>query len=231
MHEMTVDHVHEEIQLLAVDLSSMLFETTAPMPSWRDYYLAHDQTPHYEYLKLLLQVLTWLRGGDRWVLKSPQHSEQLPALLSVFPDATFVVTHRDPVSVTASVCTMITYSARMNVEHPDPHTCGRYWADRVETLLTTCARDRDLLPDRQAIDVRFHEFMADDFAMVERIYAVADQPMTPQARAGMDAFLATHPRGRFGTVVYALSDFGVDAGERRRALQGYAARFGTRDES
>ncbi|HMF05197.1 MAG TPA: sulfotransferase, partial [Acidimicrobiia bacterium] len=47
MHEMTVDHVHEEIQLLAIDFSTMLFETTAAMPSWRDYYLAHDQTPHY----------------------------------------------------------------------------------------------------------------------------------------------------------------------------------------
>jgi hypothetical protein len=230
MHEMTVDHVHEEIQLLAIDLSSMLFETSAPMPTWRDYYRAHDQTPHYRYLKLLLQVLTWLRGGDRWVLKSPQHSEQLPALLSVFPGATFVVTHRDPVSVTASVCTMIAYSARMNVEHPDPLAFGRYWSARVEDLLTACARDRDRLPDAQAIDVRFHEFMADDFAMVERIYDVAGQPMTPAARAGMDAFLAAHPRGRFGTVVYDLADFGVDATERRRALEPYARRFGTAPE-
>ena len=103
MHEMTVEHVHEEIQLLAIDFSSMLFETTAPMPSWRDYYLAHDQTPHYAYLKRVLQVLTWLRGGDRWVLKSPQHIEQFGPLLATFPDATFVVTHRDPIAVTASV--------------------------------------------------------------------------------------------------------------------------------
>jgi hypothetical protein len=231
MHEMTVDHVHEEIQLLAVDLSSMLFETTAPMPTWRDYYLAHDQTPHYAYLKTVLQVLTWLRGGDRWVLKSPQHSEQLPALLSAFPDATFVVTHRDPVSVTASVCTMIAYSARMNVDRPDPEELGRYWSARVEDLLTACARDRDLLPQAQAVDVRFHEFMADDFTMVERIYAVAGQPMTAAARAGMRAFLDAHPRGRHGTVVYDLADFGLDPAERRRALSAYADRFGTADES
>ena len=37
---MTVDHVHEEIQLLAIDFSSMLFETMAVMPTWRDYYQA-----------------------------------------------------------------------------------------------------------------------------------------------------------------------------------------------
>ena len=120
MHEMTVDQVHEEIQLLAIDFSSMLFETMALMPTWRDYYLGHDQTPHYEYLKHVLQVLTWLRGGERWVLKSPQHCEQIRPLLNVFPDATFVVTHRDPVSVTASVVTMLTYAARHERRPPGP---------------------------------------------------------------------------------------------------------------
>src|SRR5205085_11983839 len=38
MHEMTPEHVHEEINLLALDFSSMYFETMAPMPTWRDYY-------------------------------------------------------------------------------------------------------------------------------------------------------------------------------------------------
>jgi hypothetical protein len=72
MHEMTLHHAHEEIQLLAIDFSSVLFETTAPMNTWRDYYTSHDQTPVYAYLKRVLQVLQWLRGGERWVLKSPQ---------------------------------------------------------------------------------------------------------------------------------------------------------------
>jgi hypothetical protein len=73
MHEMTVEHTHEEIQLLAIDFSTMLFETTAPMPSWRDAYLARDQRPTYAYLRKVLQVLQWRRGGTRWVLKTPQH--------------------------------------------------------------------------------------------------------------------------------------------------------------
>jgi hypothetical protein len=62
MHEMTVDHVHEEIQLLAIDFSTMLFETTSAMPTWRDYYLAHDQTPHYEYMRTVLKVLAQATG-------------------------------------------------------------------------------------------------------------------------------------------------------------------------
>lgn len=226
MHEMTVEHVHEEIQLLAIGFSSMLFETTAPMPSWRDYYLAHDQTPHYAYLKRVLQALTWLRGGARWVLKSPQHIEQFGPLLATFPDATFVVTHRDPIAVTASVTTMLAYTARMSRAKPDPVEVAGYWADRLERMLRACVRDRDLLPEVQTIDVPFDEFMADDVAMVERIYALAGQQMTSESRAAMEAFMAGHPRGRFGSITYDLAELGIDRDERRKALGFYVDRFG-----
>lgn len=226
MHEMTVDHVHEEIQLLAIDFSTMLFETMAPLPTWRDAYLARDQTPSYEYLKRVLQVLTHLRGGFRWVLKSPQHIEQFGPLAAVFPDATFVVTHRDPVAVTISMATMLAYSARMSFDRPDPARIGAYWSDRGERMLHACVRDRDLLPRDQTIDVRFDEFMADDVAMVEHIYAVAGQPFTADARAAMEAFMASHPRGRHGTVVYEPHVLGIDPDERRTALRFYADRFG-----
>jgi hypothetical protein len=230
MHEMTTDHVHEEISLLAIDFSTMFFDTMAPMPSWRDYYLAHDQTPHYEYLRKVLQALQWLRGGERWVLKSPQHIEQFPALRTVFPDATFVVTHRDPVAVTTSVATMLTYIARLAIDPVVPEQVGGYWSDRIERMLRACVDDRDALPDDQTIDVRFDEFMADDVAMVQRIYEVADQPFTGDVKAAMDEFMADHPRGKYGGVVYNLADFGLDADERRRALRFYSDRFGVVDE-
>ena len=231
MHDMTTDHVHEEIQLLGIGFSSMLFETMALLPSYRDWYKATDQTPAYEYLKTVLKVLQWTRGGTRWILKSPQHMEQFGPLIRVFPDATVAVTHRDPVSVTASLVTMMGYLARLATTPVDPVAIGRYWADRVEDLLNACVRDRHLLPTDQSIDVRFSEFMADDVGMVERIYRLAGRPMTAEARRGMDAFMHAHPRGRHGRVHYDLSTFGLDEAERRKALHAYAERFGLADET
>jgi len=231
MHEMTVDHVHEEVHLLAIDISGMLFETLALMPTWRNYYCSTDQTPSYEYLRTVLKVLQWLRGGTRWVLKSPQHLEQFGVLIRVFPDATFVVTHRDPVSVTASVATMLAYLARLQVATVDPHAIGRYWADRTERMLRACVRDRDLLPADRSIDVRFHEFMADNLAMVERIYAVAGQPLTAAAHQAMQGFLQAHPPGRHGSVIYDLAQVGLSRAERRTALRFYADRFGVKEEA
>ena len=81
-------------------------------------------------MKKVLQCCQFQRGGDRWVLKSPQHLEQFPVLVDVFPDATFVVTHRDPVSVTASLVTMV--GVRLTHEpRPTPTRAriGAYWAD------------------------------------------------------------------------------------------------------
>ncbi len=231
MHEMTVDHVHEEIQLLAIDFSTMLFETVAPLPTWRDYYLTHDQRSSYAYLKRVLQVLQWQRGGTRWVLKSPQHIEQFPALHETFPDATFVVTHRDPVSVTVSLSTMVAYSARMTQERVDVAGVGRYWSDRIERMLCSCVRDRSLLPANQSIDVHFDEFMADDVGMVRRIYDLAGQPMTPEAKHAMESFVRGHPRGRHGAVRYDSAQLGIDRADRRRALAFYMTRFGVTEES
>jgi hypothetical protein len=231
MHDMTVDHVHEEIQLLAMDVSTMLFETLAFVPSWRDHYLATDQTPSYAYLRTVLQALQWLRGGTHWVLKSPQHIEQFGPLLAVFPDATVVVTHRDPVAVTTSVVTMLAYTARLQAARVDPPAIGSYWADRLEQMLRSCVRDRDLLPEGQAVDVPFLDFMADDVAMVERIYGVAGQPFTPEVRAAMRAFMEEHPRGRHGGIRYDLGTFGLDAGELRDRFAFYTARFGVASET
>ena len=151
MHEMTTDHVHEEIQLLANDFSTMLFETLGHVPTWRDYYLSHDQSTHYEYLATQLKALQFLRGGRRWLLKSPQHLEQLPVLNAVFPGVIVVCTHRDPVPVVLSMLAMLTYSARMH-RYPVPvQEIAATWIDRLELMLNALVRDRDVAAAR-AVD-------------------------------------------------------------------------------
>lgn len=225
MHEMTVDHAHEEIQLLANDISGMLFETTYYIPSFAAHYKAADQHGSYAYFKRSLQALQWLRGGNRWVLKSPQHLEQFPTLYDTFPDATFVVTHRDPAEVTRSMATMVAYGSRMACENPDPHTIGRYWLGRAEDLLNGCLRDRDALPAEQSIDVRFTDFMSDEQGTLRAVYELAGQPYDDGVQAAMSAFIAEHPRGRHGEVTYDLSDLGLGPDDVERRLSGYRRRF------
>jgi len=231
MHDMWPDHAHEEIHLLAIAGSTMFFETLAPSSSWREYYRGTDQTPWYAYMRKVLQVIQSRRPGKgRWILKSPQHLEQFAPLKQIFPDATFVITHRDPVAITASFATMAAYSARLSQRVVEPARVGGYWAQRIEDMLRACVEDRDLLPDRCSLDVRFHEFMADDHATVAAIYALAEQSLTGATRAAMGAFMEAHPRGKHGRIRYDLADFGIDREERRRALGFYVDRFGVEME-
>ena len=225
MHEMTTDHVHEEIQLLANDFSSMLMETIGHVPPWRDHYLAHDQTPHYGHLRTQLQALQFLRGGRRWLLKSPQHLEQLPVLDAVFPDLTVVVTHRDPVPVMLSMVMMLCYTARMHRSPVDVPQITDYWLERLDTLLTALVRDRDVIPAERSIDIRFDDFMAGDLAVAEQVYDVAGEPVTAEARAAMAAYVAEHQRGRLGRVATSCQMFGLDEAEVRTRFAPYVDRF------
>jgi hypothetical protein len=226
MHPMEPDHIHEELELMGPDFASYNFEWISIIPKWRDHYYATDQTPHYEYMKTALKVLQWIRGPKRWVLKCPQHLEQLPVLRKVFPDATVAITHRDPVAVIQSAVTMIVYGQRLYRKKVEARVIVDYWIERVEHLLRACVRDRAVWPAAQSIDVPFREFMADDLAMVEKIYAKAGLPMTDTARAEVAAFLEAHPRGKEGQVVYHLErDFGVTPAELRKRFQFYFDAF------
>src|SRR3546814_1408871 len=101
----------------------------------------------YAYLKKAMQVLTFLRGPNRWVIICPQNMEQLPVLYKTFPDATFVITHRDPVGSIRSAITMGLYAARILRKRIDPEEQSGYWIDRYRRLLERCVRDRDVLPE------------------------------------------------------------------------------------
>ncbi len=231
MHDMSPEHIHEEIELMGLDFSMMLFENYAILPGWRDYFTSHDQTPHYRFLKRCLKALQWLRGPERWILKSPQHLEQLPQLLSVFPDASFVLTHRDPVSVTASLLTMLSYSARLSRNPVRPGAIAEYWVDRVERMLKACVDGVDCLPEERTSQILFHEFMADDVATVGRIYERAGHPMTPQIETSMRAYMQHNPRGKYGQIEYDLKhDFGLESAQLYKRYRFYTERFGVRLE-
>jgi hypothetical protein len=225
MHEMTTEHVHEEIQLLANDFSTMLMETLAHVPRWRDYYLAHDQTSTYEYLATQLKALQFLRGGRRWLLKSPQHLEQLPVLERVFPGVAVVCTHRDPVPVALSMVAMITYSARMHRSVVPVEEIAAEWIDRLELMLAALARDREVIDPKRSIDVRFDDFMADELAVAEQIYGLVGEPVTDDARTAMAGYLSGHQRGRLGRVVTSCEMFGLNEDELRARFAPYVSRF------
>ena len=215
------------------DFSSYTFEWTGYVPRYRDHYLKTDQTPHYAYMKRVLQILQHRdeRPTKPWVLKSPQHLEQLPALLRTFPDATVVFTHRDPVAVIQSTVTMLGYGQRISRDVLDMPGLLAYWTDRIERLLRKGVADRSRVPLERSHDSLFHVFMADAEAKLDEIYRIYGMPRTERSREEQAAFLEAHPRGKGGRVRYDLEgQFGTKPEVVRERFGFYFDRFPVRAE-
>ena len=231
MHDQFPEAIEEEVELLDLDLAGYVLEWHARVPGWRDFYLGLDQYRHYGFLKSVLQALTFLRGPRTWVLKSPQHAEQLGPLMATFPDATVAFTHRDPVAVIRSAATMMAYSDRIRRTSIDPQWLIDYWSDRIHRLLTACVRDRELVPAARSVDIGFHQLNGNEMPVLERLYATAGVDIPDKVAARFRNYIDSNRRGAKGSVPYDLErHFGVTAEELRTPFAFYFDRFDVRPE-
>ncbi len=225
IHEVDLDAPEEEILVLASAFSSFFYEWSLGVPQFARWYTGTDHTAGYRYLRRTLQAMQWGRPAPgRWVLKSPQHLEQIRPLLTVFPDATFVHTHRDPVSTVASTASFIAYRARAHVTRPDLGQIGALAADLTERLLRSAVRDR-VGHDERFVDVYFRRLCQDPIGALRPAYAAAGLTLQPAAEQRMRDWLADNPQGKHGRHSYDLQTFGLDAARLRERFGFYYQRY------
>ncbi|GAT03919.1 uncharacterized protein RMCFA_4031 [Mycolicibacterium fortuitum subsp. acetamidolyticum] len=232
MHDRFPQAIEEEVEILDLDFASYVLEWHCRVPQWRDFYLGLDQDQHYGYLRTVLKALTFLRGPRQWVLKSPQHCEQLGPLTRTFPDATVAFTHRDPVAVIQSAVTMLAYGDRIRRTEIDPEGLVDYWIDRIERLLRACVRDRDLIGPDRSVDIGFHQLNGNEIPILETLYGYNGTALTEDTRAAFARYLHDNPRGKHGQIRYDLRrHFGRTPGQVRSRFGFYFDRFDVREEA
>ena len=123
IHPVMAHAPEEDVLLLDMSFVSPTADATLRVPTYSAWLRDVDQRPAYRYFRRLIQLLLWQRQG-RWLGKTPHHLENLDALLEVFPDARIIHTHRDPVRVVASFCSMISHGRGLFSDHIDPREVG-----------------------------------------------------------------------------------------------------------
>ena len=210
----------------------MLYPTTYDVPSYQRWLDAADLRCVYAAHRRWLQYLQWRCPAGRWVLKSPGHLWALDALLAVYPDARIVQTHRDPLKVIASLASLVALLRGMASDRIDPDAIGAEWTQVLAQGLEKTMRVRatGMLHADQVFDMQFADFIADEIAMVRRIYTHFDMEFTAEAESRMRRFLARNPKDKHGAHRYTLAQSGLDpAGERRR-YAAYQERFAIKSE-
>ena len=177
------------------------------MPDYHDWLRERDALPDYEYLKQALQVLQHGREPKRWVLKSPMHLDHLAELLKVFPDATVVWTHRDPVTVLGSLCSMVEATQLMHVRRPDLHGIGKMWLEIQSNAVERGRAARVAAPRESFIDVPYTWLNAEPHDKVPRLYELIGAEWTQEDAEALDGVLARPGIGRQHE--YELSRYGL----------------------
>ncbi len=210
---------------MAPSFCAQVYDSQVHIPSYRKWFLDADYMPAFRYHKRLLQLLQSEAPG-RWTLKNPWHPLFLNELTAVYPDAQLVMTHRDPVEVVASACSLLKAVRPMFSDHVDLH-------DIADTLLQTfdamIARTNAFLAkngEDAIYHVHYPALIADPLGEMRKLYARFDEPFSAQAETAMQALLDHNPKGKHGKHDYALEDYGLTADGIRHHFRDYCERFG-----
>ena len=215
----------ECLLLMALDFRSQIFEAMALIPSYSAWLLQCDMVPAYRYHERVLKLLQWRCPPNRWWLKTPSHMHSIAALDEVYPDARFVMTHRDVGAVLPSVCALYDSLSHILTERPAPVAIGaqnlEVWRVSLERLITF----RDQGNDARFCDVPFAAVQRDPMTEVDRLYAELGDDLTDATRRRMADWWAESSKARPGPHRYRAEDYGLDLAAVREQFAFYYDRF------
>ncbi|THV30088.1 sulfotransferase family protein [Glycomyces paridis] len=211
IHPSAVDIPEESMMVLPHGVYHLFLRGL--MPEYREWLAARDTTPDYEYLKLALQILQHGREPKRWVLKYPGHLSDIETIRKVFPDATFVWTHRDPVTVIGSLCSLMETSWSTYQQRPDLHDIGRLAVELTSEAVRKGRESRVALPAGTIVDVPYALLNSDPHHEVPKIYEAIGATWTEKDAGNLDAVVTgpvTDRKHEYGVARYGLDLSGVE---------------------
>ena len=225
VHAVGAEVPQECVSLMTPTFMSDQFDAMYYVPSYRAWFFRQDLRPAYEYHRRFLQHLQFRQSGRRWILKAPTHMFAMPALLSVYPDALFVQTHRTPVDSMASVSSLVTILRSAFSDAVDPITVGReaihYWAETMDKFLP----ERDRLADNRICDIKYDEIRREPIGAVRQIYDYFGWSLSRETEQRMHALVASQAERQSANHRYDLSQFGSSAEEVLNKFAQYCERF------
>jgi hypothetical protein len=156
------------------------------------------------------------------------HLLYLDAFDDVFPDARFVMTHRDPTEVLVSVSDLFTEFRKMMSDEIDLREIG---AEQVETW--SLAMDRALAfrarpgNDERFYDMDFRAMQRDPIGEVRRLYDWLGEPVTPEFESGMRTWWTEHSENREKNEHPDPAEFGLDLDRVRPRFAEYVQKMQT----
>jgi hypothetical protein len=212
-------------ELMALDFRAHYFPAFAHLPSYTEWLIDADLTSTYRYERRVLKLLQWGEPTRRpWRLKCPSHLLWLDHLAAVFPDARFVMTHRDPTDVMVSVSDLYCEVGRQFSDGVDPHYLGRLNVEQWTTGMDRVLEFRDVHGSDRFYDIDFRAMQGDPVGEVRALYAWLGEPVSDAFATGMSRWWHDNNAERDENIHPEADEFGLDLGEVRARFAAYTSR-------
>jgi hypothetical protein len=225
MHHTEATTATECQDLMGMSFRTVHFDGFARVPSYLEWVIDTDMKPTYRYHRRVLRLLQWHCPPTLWHLKTPVHMFALDALVEAYPNARFLWSHRDPVKVLGSVCSLIHYTRSWSSDRDDSVELGSEQLDRWWLAIQRAMDFRERLGDDRFADVTFAELQTDPLEALEKGLARIGIPFDDRSRASVTEWAGSHEPGAHGSHSYEVSDFGLEPDRIRERFAPYYAAF------
>jgi hypothetical protein len=223
MHLYDVDATMEDTELLGMAFHGQQF--TLPVYSYHEWWRTADARPAYEYHRRVVKLLESERGPNLWLFKAPHHNFHLEAIAHAYPDAMFVMTHRDPVKSVPSWASIVSTIFPAADGERDLHRLGREVSNHLRVGVEQAIAARSRLGENRFVDVYHRDLIADPMREVRRVYEFVGCELTPEVSDAIQAWQVENRAGAHGTHRYTPEQFGLRADQLRSDYDFYVKHF------
>ncbi|HWD54510.1 MAG TPA: sulfotransferase [Acidimicrobiales bacterium] len=231
MHPFGATLAQECVSLFMYDVRTLALETQAHVPSYARWLEQADMTPAYAQHRLALQTLQSRQPTERWVLKTPNHLWHLDALLSAYPEARIIWTHRDPGPVVTSLASLANAGQRPLTWRSDPRPAAEEWKRKCAFALGSAVAFDHKSAEGWCQHVHYDALIADPLQTVRELYGHFGAAVSDLHARRMEAFLRDRPKDAFGRHLYDPADFGWTYAGLAEEFLDYTQRYHIPSES
>ena len=224
MHLYELDATTEDVWLLG--LESKAQTCTAPVFGFHAWWRDCDMRPAYRYQLRAIRLLQSRRPPNRWLFKAPHYAFHLEAVCDAYPDARFVITHRDPGVAVPSWCSLVqSRYPTGSAERFDAAALGPYLAHHQLIGMSRAMAARERLGEHRVLEVHHRDFVAAPIETVERVYGFVGLELDDEVRARMRVWVGDNRPHARGVHQYAAEQFGLSADGLRTQFAEYIDRY------
>lgn len=223
MHLFDVDATEEDVEILGIEFAAQ--QLALPIYDWHAAWRDFDLRPAFAYHRRVMQLLQSRRPPYNWLFKAPAYNFCFEAIASAYPEAKFLMTHRDPAKAVVSSASFVA-SMLPDMAPEEAALFGRMHSDHLLIGMERAIASRAQIGEDRFLDVHHRDFVRDPFGELERVYAFLGRPLRPALREKLERWHAGNRSGAHGRHSYRPEQYGLDAKQIRADFAAYIDHFG-----